>query len=626
MPVDFEFDSFVFPWNNIKIVCSIATRWGAYHGGINVFNREMCLGIRRADSKLRIICIVEEMSNEDESDAEKNNIELIKANDFRSYESIRKQLVEKNIYPNAYLGHDIHTGNLALELAKTSINVASIVICHFDYESYAGYKGKLGYEIQNVINKQKYLFKHADIVFSVGPKLKEAIERLTRRESKTLYPACFEIGEDYICKKMFNGLYVMASGRLNKEDDNIKNISAATSAFVEYAKSISGNNILTLIGMDEDDIIKLGEQNQLDRTNIKGLSFTNDRNLIYDELSTKTMFIMPSVHEGFGLTGLEAISTEVPLIITENSGLFEMLKEVELDNLVTSVAITGSEEVNTKLLLDAIQQIDQNREKSKNNAIELRKQLNEKFSWETLGKSILNEIRKRHDNVYFSVKTTNDFEEFKNNHHTNTYDEIYFLMRNEIEKIINPNNGYLEKKYGEILQLIVSMSNTKSYLVNELNEDIDNYFYELHSEEFEYYNSKESFEEQITDCEYEIAKLSNELARIESSESLEIELAIDDESADDINDKIKEYEDTIDEYRDEIKQIDVKISEFEDRKKLGDKYIEEQQEQINNLYSIDKILQNLENLRELTSSNQEKVYINFCLFIAKKMEFNEPMI
>ncbi len=57
------------------------------------------------------------------------------------------------------------------------------------------------------------------------------------------------------------------------------------------------------------------------------LPFTQDRTAYYRKLAGSSFAMMLSWHEGFGLTGWEAIAARVPLILGKNSGLYALLRD-----------------------------------------------------------------------------------------------------------------------------------------------------------------------------------------------------------------------------------------------------------------------------------------------------------
>ena len=56
------------------------------------------------------------------------------------------------------------------------------------------------------------------------------------------------------------------------------------------------------------------------------LPYTDDIADIHNDLKAASLVMMPSLSEGFGLSGYEAISAAVPVIVTFESGLAELLQ------------------------------------------------------------------------------------------------------------------------------------------------------------------------------------------------------------------------------------------------------------------------------------------------------------
>jgi len=55
--------------------------------------------------------------------------------------------------------------------------------------------------------------------------------------------------------------------------------------------------------------------------------FTAQREPLFDQLGRANLALMLSWHEGFGLTGWEAIAAQVPLIVSRQSGLYRLVQE-----------------------------------------------------------------------------------------------------------------------------------------------------------------------------------------------------------------------------------------------------------------------------------------------------------
>ena len=59
--------------------------------------------------------------------------------------------------------------------------------------------------------------------------------------------------------------------------------------------------------------------------NLMAQPFDEDRAALFDQLGRANIALMLSWHEGFGLTGWEAIAAQVPLIVGRQSGLYRLV-------------------------------------------------------------------------------------------------------------------------------------------------------------------------------------------------------------------------------------------------------------------------------------------------------------
>ncbi|MBK7236167.1 MAG: glycosyltransferase family 4 protein [Sterolibacteriaceae bacterium] len=61
--------------------------------------------------------------------------------------------------------------------------------------------------------------------------------------------------------------------------------------------------------------------------NLHALPYTQDRQELNAELSSASVALMPSWHDGFGLVAWEAIAAGVPLIVSRHSGVYRLLED-----------------------------------------------------------------------------------------------------------------------------------------------------------------------------------------------------------------------------------------------------------------------------------------------------------
>lgn len=122
--------------------------------------------------------------------------------------------------------------------------------------------------------------------------------------------------------------------------------------------------------------------------NVKGCEYSNNSEKICFVLRCQSVCMMLSLYKGFGLVSWEAISSEILLIISENSGsLYEFLFKKRLNLKVCSLNISGNsgkreDRKDIKCVERLLRMIKENIEAYKKNAVELRNTLiNEGYTW-----------------------------------------------------------------------------------------------------------------------------------------------------------------------------------------------------------------------------------------------------
>ena len=187
-------------------------------------------------------------------------------------------------------------------------------------------------------------------------------------------------------------------GRINKEDDSIKNGLKAAEAFgLAAGESLKYQPdkipYLTIVGLSKDD-------GDYDRTyaeikekvtkaagraiTINALSYLEERDQLFNILKHQHLCIMPSWHEGFGLVGWEAIAAGIPLIVSKNSGLYRHLcgQHKDLLAFTNPVDIKNTEE-DKAAIKNEILKIKYNYAECKAGAVTLRQKLKEYgYTWE----------------------------------------------------------------------------------------------------------------------------------------------------------------------------------------------------------------------------------------------------
>ncbi len=404
----------------MKNLIVVSDGWGPKDGGINSFNYDICNSIQSLKmDELNFRCIVPQRGVEIDglSDEEREFLIIVSDISFENSRElaleIREQLSEST--ESVWIGHDIKTGNIAFECAKL-LEHRCAIIHHMDYSSYHTFMGKNALIQKDKNKQQEELFGNVDIVLAVGPKLKKSAEdKLINVYSEKLdvvqlIPGVADVEPVTRVKNKFIGI---TFGRIEGRTEIIKQSKLALAGFsnaVKLDKELADRECsMTIMGLSKEDIVieqeKLWEFSKKiagKMINVNGLPYTESREELFKELREASICFMLSLHEGFGLVGMEAISAGVPLLLTKNSGLYVFLKEnlgIYGEHAISSIAVNGDygdkffDEEDLQKVTDATIELNLNYERRKAYAIELRKQLiNKGYTWENTAKILLENV------------------------------------------------------------------------------------------------------------------------------------------------------------------------------------------------------------------------------------------
>jgi glycosyltransferase involved in cell wall biosynthesis len=347
----------VTPITSSDAVVFIATAWGSKHGGINAFNMDLaCAMARNVD--VPVFCFAAQPDILDIEAAAHANVTLLPIpNDCADgvHPSVAKLLVDTldhaapSIRRPCWVGHDLISGHVMLSCHKFRPGT-SLLIQHMDYESYEGLKNGHGATAIAKASKQIELVEHSMVVAGVGPKLaalaRARVEGQERKQVLELIPGLATI-EAATPPASFSAI---AFGRFDKRMEPIKQSRLAVAGFARAIRdgthTMGHDPKLTLLGLDQNTTV-LSELRALAFKEaeravvINAASFSEDRDYVFGLLRRQSAALMLSFHEGFGLVGWEAIAAGVPLVLSQNSGLFELLEARMLENRVFSVDVRG---------------------------------------------------------------------------------------------------------------------------------------------------------------------------------------------------------------------------------------------------------------------------------------------
>ncbi|WP_374568579.1 radical SAM protein [Ideonella sp.] len=334
------------------VVVCIATRWGSALGGINVFNTGLAQGFASVLPKPgQCFCVVQEFpAAEPEAKVkllkpEKWELAPITDVVFQQVETLPLRDIEEVLI----IGHDIHTGTLAIDCAKQlkarwprGTKVRSAVISHMSYLEYARRKGQALTEVLNKSRSQHEIVASADHAFAVGPLLANSFQssRIEHNDRViALTPGAADIQAE---PEKADSLTFYIGGRLGLEDDTIKNgvlsVRAVIAAYETERKTGQVGRWTTrghfyACGVDpakDADLLSLLKKDAQKNAMfvIEATPFSDKQDEVHEHLARSDVAIMPSWHEGFGLTGWEAICAGVPLVCSSQSGLALLIDQL----------------------------------------------------------------------------------------------------------------------------------------------------------------------------------------------------------------------------------------------------------------------------------------------------------
>ncbi len=398
---------------------TFASAWGSKFGGINSFNTDFLKAFGVAfHHSVEITCFVDSASNTDIEDARNAFITLLEmdetAGPANKVKLATASLTEKHISfdpeNTVWLGHDRITGSIAIEAAK-QYGGRSALIHHMSYDAYESFaeNSQTAYSKAQV---QIQLFNKANLVLAIGPLLRDAAKDIVGNFKK-VHMVIPGLAEEIVLRNSPKTFSAFMCGRLSPDATRIKQGHLGIAAFAHAHKLACENEMpeslfrqpkITIRGVDfeaekissaedftsEQELKTLAEKYADRAINLHALPYTLNREELYDNISRSSVVLMPSWHEGFGLTAWEAIAAGIPLVLSKQSGVYRLLEEEFAGTgtgCVHSINIRGShtkpyfhtEDLND--VAEAIKRIALRPESERQKAINLRNLLINKYTW-----------------------------------------------------------------------------------------------------------------------------------------------------------------------------------------------------------------------------------------------------
>lgn len=394
-------------------VLAVGTEWRSGAGGLSTVNRELCVAL--ANKGHDVACLVLEASPQELFAAKSSGVDLIiavkspgQSNEVRLS---RRPPLPSGWVPELIIGHGRITGPAALSIQADHFPAAKRL--HFihmapdeiewhkmDRSDDAGARAELRSRIEFDLGAG------ATRVVAIGPRLHGRTEMDFSGVGKP--PIRLDPGFDSrdvtaMSPPPGNPWRVLLVGRA--EDTKLKGLDIAARALGLVARAWSKSAALELMVRGspphhcEDLREKLVEWADCPALHIIVRPFDSDVEQLNADYRRASLVLMPSRAEGFGLVGLEAIVSGVPVLASSRSGLGELLLE-QLDEVASSqivIPVTGDLSADAQVWATAIRGVLDHRDKSFDRARTLRLGLQEQKSWRAAVDGLMWELRRDED-------------------------------------------------------------------------------------------------------------------------------------------------------------------------------------------------------------------------------------
>ena len=325
-------------------VTLLGSEWGSSMGGLSTINRKLALLLSK-NKQLNVTFLVPQSvcSEKDIRDAGRHNIAIREAKSRPGYADSLDWLAypPKDLAIDIVLGHGAKLGKQA-QIIKESHSCKWVQVVHTAPEELAMYKAysKAIAKGEEKKETEVALCELADCVVTVGPKLKGEFSSYLRSCKKhediiQLTPSIFhEFSTTEQATQDCEKFKVLVFGRGDSEDFYLKGYDIAAKAVAELKDSSCR---LVFVGAPDGKQEEVKEhlvQCGISKAQLIVRGFASSEEILKELFCEVDLAIMPSRTEGFGLTGLEALSAGLPILVSSNSGFGEALRDLPLGKSV----------------------------------------------------------------------------------------------------------------------------------------------------------------------------------------------------------------------------------------------------------------------------------------------------
>jgi glycosyltransferase involved in cell wall biosynthesis len=398
-------------------ILSVATEWSSTHGGLSTLNRDLCVAL--AAEGHSITCLTINSTDADIQDASSHGVQLLVCPADPGVEGLTRLF----LFPidaieatgaRFVFGHDHITGQAAFQIAHRLLKVPYVHFVHTIPDEIEAFKSNDLYESlakgADKAETQLRQCKQANLVVGVGPRIFSEIANkigatpLVVQLRPGLVPSLMTHTKN---AKSLQPVNVLFQGRLEHAALKGAPLAFEATAKVRLEPGIEPWDRPNLImrGFEKDRFKEqcsvLGDAEKL-KTFVKPRFFTTDEVSLASDFASASLLLMPSMKEGFGLIALEAISAGIPVLISANSGIAELLRKdpevvQAIDPQAAQLSICDVEGPSqgdvVSALADQMKGILADRDAAFLRADQLRKDLGSVLTWRAAARVLVDQLR-----------------------------------------------------------------------------------------------------------------------------------------------------------------------------------------------------------------------------------------
>ncbi|MFE0426660.1 glycosyltransferase, partial [Streptomyces sp. NPDC058953] len=338
------------------VVLAVATEWSSSHGGLSTFNRELCRALSAAGAD--VYCVVLDPTADELARADDARVNLLPARQVAGGSADMRLAARPGLpegtTPDLIVGHGRITGPAAERLAQDFYPEARrLHIVHMAPDEIEWHKRDravdAGRRAEDRTEVERLLGGGAHRVVAVGPRLYDQYQAeftTAPRPPLRLDPGFDGVPAADGSRTPPGGVpwRVLLLGRT--DDAELKGVRLAAAACGKVDRWVrdewTGQVRLVVrgappgtAGRQRDEITGWPETSGM---SVTVREYTAQETAVAHDLDTASLVLMPSRTEGFGLVGVEAITRGVPVLVSTESGLGQLLREVPPDRAVVSRA------------------------------------------------------------------------------------------------------------------------------------------------------------------------------------------------------------------------------------------------------------------------------------------------